>query len=163
MRSWPLPCTREAEGLSKSILTSRLAHNSTQVCAMRLSLVSKMTFPESRLDHSSQPIVVSEFAYVGNPRSEGPSRVSNGFRTSALAIVIIEWIDDAPGGSCQTHVVQLCLAGEGQRIWIGRGDCLYGTARGVRGSKRGVPDNRKPLFRGRASRLSLDLFGARTK
>ena len=83
---------------------------------MRLSLVSKMAFSGSRLDHSSHPIVVGEFPGVEKPRAERPGQVSNGFRTSTLAIVIIEWIDDTPGGSCQTHVVQLCLAGEGQRI-----------------------------------------------
>ena len=83
---------------------------------MRLSLGSKMAFSGSCLDHSSHPIVVGEFAGVQNPRAEGPVQVSDGFRTSTLAIVIIEWIDDTPGGSCQTHVVQECLAGEGQRI-----------------------------------------------
>ncbi len=37
---------------------------------------------------------------------------------------------------------------------------MYVRNRGVRGSKRGVPNNRRPLFRGRVPGLLLKLFGS---
>jgi hypothetical protein len=80
-----------------------------------------MAFSRSRLDRSSHPIVVVEFSGVERAWANGPGQVSSGLRTSTLAIVIVEWIDDTTGGSCQTHVVLDYLAGEGQRIRIEKG------------------------------------------
>lgn len=48
--------------------------------------------------------------------------MSGQFRTSTVAILIVEKIDGKRTGSCPTHVVLLCLAGEGRRMRIEVGD-----------------------------------------
>lgn len=106
----------------------RLAHSSTQVCAMRFSFESRRAFSKSLPDRSSHPVALVEVLAVGEPWAGWPCQVPSGLRTTALAIVIDEQIDSTPAGSCQTHVVLRYLAGEGHRMQIENGDCMYGTA-----------------------------------
>lgn len=119
-----------------SNLTLRLAHSSIQACAMRFSFDSKTALSEDLPDRSSQPVVLVEALAVGKPWAARPCHMSSGFRTRALAIVTVEHVDGTPADFGQTHVVLRYLAGEGHRMLIENGDCMYETAvseaRGVR-------------------------------
>lgn len=49
------------------ILTLRLAHSSTQVCAIKLNLALKAALPDRALGHPSQPRVLAAFSAVKRP------------------------------------------------------------------------------------------------
>jgi len=68
----------------------RVAHSAAQVCAMRLSLATKLALSENRPARSCHPIVLAEGPVVEKPWTERPGQVSSRFRTSAVAIVTIE-------------------------------------------------------------------------
>jgi hypothetical protein len=106
------------------ILTLRLEQSSTQVCAMRLSLVVKMALSERCPDRSSHPITLVKRPAVEKPWTERPGQVSRKLTTSAVAIAMFEQIDGTPAGPCQTHVVLRCLAVVGQWLRVEKGNCM---------------------------------------
>ena len=58
---------RQREGCSFDILTLRLAHSSTQACAMKLSLARKTVLSDRGLDDLSQPILLGKSTDVEKP------------------------------------------------------------------------------------------------